>query len=119
MNLLIFMASAIISALFTNAGEGFIPVKDNVKLQALLAQHPKLDIYETAAVGTPQELEAMLKEDPAAVTKPNGFGWTLLHLAAFAGNVENAELLIAKGANIEARAKSKFRNTPLQAALLS
>jgi len=119
MNLMILMASAIVSALFVNDGEGFTRVKENAKLQALLAQNPKLDLFETAALGTTQQLEAMMKDDPSAVAKMTPFGWTPLHLAAFAGNAANTELLIRKGANIESRAKSKFRNTPLQTALLT
>jgi uncharacterized protein len=119
MSLMILMASAIISALFVNDGEGFTRAKENAKLQALLTQHPKLDLFETAALGSAQELEAMMKDDPSAVAKRTPFGWTPLHLAAFAGNAANTELLIGKGANIESRAKSKFRNTPLQTALLT
>jgi uncharacterized protein len=119
MNGMILAVSVILSALFTNSGEGFLEPKANAKLQALLADHPKLDLFETAALGTSQKLEAMLKDDPSAITKQTSFGWTLLHLAAFAGNAENTELLIKRGANLETRAKSKFRNTPLQTALLT
>jgi len=119
MHSMIFVASAILTALFANNGEGFTAPKENAKLQALLAEHPKLDLYETAAVGTAAELESMLRSDPGAVTRPNQFGWTLLHMAAFGGNAANTELLIKKGAVVEARAKTKFRNTPLQTALLT
>jgi len=38
---------------------------------------------------------------------------------AFGGNVATTELLLKKGAAIDARAGSQFRNTPLQTALLS
>ena len=109
--------SVILSALFTNSGEGFVEPKANAKLQALLAEHPKLDLFETAALGTSQQLEAMLRDDPSAIAKQTSFGWTLLHLAAFAGNAENTELLIRRGANLETRAKSKFRKTPLAEAV--
>ena len=43
----------------------------------------------------------------------------MLHLAAYTGNVANSELLIRRGADVNVRAKSKFRNTPLQTALLT
>lgn len=111
-------ASAVTRALFINVGEGFLDPKSNEILQAILALKPKLDLYDTAAVGAPGQLEKMLKADSAAATRSN-FGWTLLHLAAFAGNVPNTELLLAKGADVSARAKTKFLNTPLQTALLS
>ena len=87
-------------------------------LQAILAQKPHLDIFETATLGTASQLEAMLT-DADAVNRRTHFGWTLLHLSAFGGNVATTELLLKKGATIDARAGSKFRNTPLQTALLS
>jgi ankyrin repeat protein len=109
---------AVTIALFLNKGEGFFDPQKNAVLQAILAQKPALDLFETAALGTPATLDALLT-DPATITRRTPFGWTLLHMAAFGGNTGTTELLIRKGAAIEARAESKFRNTPLQAALLS
>src|SRR3954454_8047381 len=110
--------SAVISALFINQGEGFLDPAKNEILQAILAAKPHLDIFETAALGSAAQLDAMLT-DAGAVNRPNHFGWTLLHLSAFGGNVATTELLLKKGAAINVRAGSKFRNTPLQTALLS
>ena len=112
--------SDVTTALFALVkGEGFKDPKKNDALQAILAKHPALDIYETAALGTATEFEAMLRDFPDAVQRPNSFGWTALHLAAFAGNVANTQLLIDKGADVNVRAKSRFLNTPLQTALLT
>jgi ankyrin repeat protein len=113
--------SAVTVALFAipPGGQGFQDAAQNEVLQALLEQKPALDVFDTAALGTAQQLEAMLRKEPSLLTKRNPFGWTLLHLASFAGNAANTELLIRKGAAIESRAESKFRNTPLQTALLS
>jgi len=110
--------SAVISALFINKGEGFLDPAKNEMLHAILAQKPHLDIFETAALGTASQLEAMLT-DTDTVKSRNHFGWTLLHMSAFGGNVATTELLLKKGAAIDARAGSQFRNTPLQTALLS
>src|SRR5438132_460266 len=110
--------SAVISALFINKGEGFLEPAKNEMLHAILAQKPHLDIFETAALGTESQLDAMLT-GADSVNRRTHFGWTLLHLSAFGGNVATTELLIKKGAAIDARAGSKFRNTPLQTALLS
>jgi hypothetical protein len=109
--------SAVIVAMFINKGEGFLEPKSNEALQAVLARHPKFDVFDTAAFGTRDQLEAMLKTTP--VNARSSFGWTLLHIAAFAGNAPNTELLIARGADISDRATSKFRNTPLQTAVLN
>lgn len=109
---------AVTIALFINKGEGFLDPAKNEVLHAILAQKPSLSAFETAALGTPAELEAMLT-DADAVTKRTPFGWTMLHMAAFGGNAANTELLLKKGSAIESRAASKFRNTPLQTALLA
>jgi ankyrin repeat protein len=111
--------SEVIKALFKNDGEGFLDPAKNEALQKVLATKPKLDIYETAALGTSGTLEKMLGEDPEALNRPNQFGWTLLHLAAYGGNAPNTELLLRRGAAVNVHAKTKFRNTPLQAALLT
>jgi ankyrin repeat protein len=110
--------SAVTAALFINKGEGFVDAAKNEVLKAILAQKPQLDIFEVAALGTAAQLESMLN-DAEAVHRRNAFGWTLLHLSAFGGNVATTELLLKKGAAIDARAGSHFRNTPLQTALLS
>src|ERR1700730_9434574 len=112
--------SEVTTALFALVnGEGFKEPKKNEALQEILARNPHLDIYETAALGTATEFEAMLRDFPEAVRRPNSFGWTAMHMSAFAGNVANTQLLIDKGADVNVRAKSRFLNTPLQTALLT
>ena len=109
----------VISALFVNKGEGFVPVKSNEPLQALLAQKPELDFFETAAVGKAADLRCQLDADTSRIKARNSFGWTALHMASFAGNVANVELLLDRGADVNVRAETKFHNTPLQVALLT
>src|SRR5215212_6024712 len=112
--------SAVTAALFAIVrGEGFIDPPKNEILQLILARKPKLDIYDTAGVGTAEQLAAMLRAYPGALTRRNRFGWTLLHVAAFAGNAGTTQLLLDRGAAVDVRAESKFRNTPLQTALLT
>ncbi len=112
-------ASAVIAALFIIDGETFFDPKKNEVLQLVMARHPKLGLDETAALGTAGELASMLRNDPGAVSRFNPFGWTLLHIAAFAGNAGTTRLLINLGAPIDVRAKTRFLNTPLLASLLS
>ena len=108
----------VVVALFTLVNkESFIQPAKNEVLQLILARHPKLDLFETAALGTPAELSKMLKADQ--VNAFNDFGWTPLHVAAFAGNTANVKLLLDRGADIRARAKTKFRNTALLIAMLT
>jgi len=97
--------------------ESFLLPRDNPDLQAVLARHPALDLWQTAALGTPEELTKMLK--PESVNALNEFGWAPLHMAAFAGNVPNAKLLLDRGADMRLRAKTKFRNSPFLVAMLT
>jgi ankyrin repeat protein len=105
-------------ALFRNDGEGFVPPAKNEALQKLLAAKPALTFYEACGVGDAAEVARKLEADPKLATSWNEFGWSPLHLAAFSGSVETARLLLEHGADVNLRAKTKFRNTPLQAALL-
>lgn len=112
--------SAVTKALFTfDEDKNFIPPQRNAALQRLLAEKPKLDVYETAAVGDAADLQRMLREDPAQVSKRNELGWTPLHYAAFAGNTAAIKVLLGNGADIHARATNRFRNTPLIVATLT
>jgi ankyrin repeat protein len=110
--------SAALVALFISGKNGFVGRRPNPVLELLLAEKPAMDLFDIAAFGSGPALEELLKSDPAAVRARNPFGWTPLHVAAFAGNTATVEVLLAHGANIESRAGSRFRNTPLQTALL-
>ena len=105
--------------LFHNDGEGFTPPADNRALQALLARHPALSFLEACGVGDTAAIARQLKRDPKLATSWTPFGWSALHLAAFSGVPGAVQLLLEHGADINARARSKFKNTPLQAALLA
>src|ERR1041385_6593429 len=56
--------SAVTLAMFALVNkEGFMRPANNPLLKLLLARHPKLDLWETAALGTPAELTQLLKGD--------------------------------------------------------
>lgn len=111
--------SPIMKALLHNDGEGFTPPAENKALQALLAQHPALTFFEACGVGDTAEIARQLKRDPKLATTWHPAGFSPLHLAAFSGVPAAVQLLLDRGAEINARARSKFKNTPLQAALLA
>jgi ankyrin repeat protein len=111
--------SPIMAALFHNDGEGFTPPAENPALRALLAGHPALSFLEACGVGDTAEITRQLARDPRLATTWTEFGWSALHLAAFSGVPGAVQLLLDRGADLHARARSKFKNTPLQAALLA
>lgn len=111
--------SPTIAAMSLRNGDVFLRPQDNAVLKAVLAAKPKPDVFEEAALGNATALAARLDEDKTLVQAWHSSGWTLLHFAAFGGNVNTAALLIDRGAEIEARAKNKFENTPLQVAGLT
>jgi len=95
----------------------FMQPQKNEILQLILAHHPKLDLWQTAALGTSDDLAKMLK--PEQVNALNEYGWAPLHMATFAGNVPNVKLLLDRGADMRLRAKTKFRNSPFLVAMLT
>ncbi|HYY51984.1 MAG TPA: ankyrin repeat domain-containing protein [Myxococcales bacterium] len=111
--------SAVGAALGARRGDGFVPRRQNRVLDAVLRHGPKLTPWEICAIGTAEQVRAEISSDPALVKTYAPNGWTPLHAAAFADNAAAAALLLAAGAEVNARAKNKFDNTPLQVAMLS
>jgi uncharacterized protein len=110
--------SIVMAALFRIEGEGFVPPGKNAVLQTVLAQNPPLTFFEACAVGDFGQVARALRENPQLASQWNDFGWSALDLAAFSGRTETVLLLIESGADVNARARTKFKNTPLQVALL-
>ena len=111
--------SAVSAALFALTGQGFLPPAENKMLAAVLRRKPALSPLELCAVGTAALVNSELARDPAFAKSRVGLGWTPLHAAAFAGNTEVAALLLEHGAEVNARADNKFKNSPLQVGLLT
>ncbi len=111
--------SAVMAALAAQRKTGFIPRRENRLLHALLIRAPQLNAWETFALGTAEQVRAQLAAAPKMIAERSSVGWTPLHYAAFADNAASAALLIAAGAEVDARAKNRFDNTPLQVALLT
>lgn len=110
--------SAVFAALFRNS-RGFFPPQKNEVLQALLAAQPELTFFEAAGVGDAPGVKRMLEKNPALANEWHPIGWHGLHFAGFSGDAEVAKLFLDRGANPNLRAKTKFRNTPLQTSMLA
>ena len=85
-------------------------------IELLLACHPHLDIFEAAALGRTQVVDARLDEDPAAARAFSSDGFTALHLAAFFAQPEVVAVLLQRGADPGAVAKNVTAVTPLHSA---
>ncbi len=79
---------------------------------------PPADAYEACLVGDLKRARSFLEKNPGAIRETDT-PWTLLHAAAYSGNVELVKFLLSRGAPIDAEAHTKYRNTPLQTAMLS
>lgn len=101
----------LLMALYSGAGE---------LLDVILASGPDLNFYEAAALGRIDLVEKTLKEFPELVHAFSHDGFTALHLAAFFGSEEVADLLIAGGADVNALSHNQTIGrlaTPLHSAI--
>ena len=105
-----------VSALMWSVYTGQNLVRDFL-LAKLGAWDLPLDIFEAAATGNEQRLQAILSESPQAADSYSGDGWTALHLAAAFGTPLSVAALIFRGAKVDAVSKNAQRNQPLHAAL--
>jgi ankyrin repeat protein len=83
----------------------------------LLSLNPKLDVFTLCVAGNASAALAEIEKDPALLEAHSTDGWTPLHLAAFFGWVDLANLLIDKGAQVDSRSTNSMQNTPLHAAV--
>lgn len=86
-------------------------------LAMLIVRGAEMDVFAAAAVGNSVQLAELCDEDPERPHAYSYDGWTPLHLAAFFGQADAAELLLARGADVHARSRNDAANTPLHAAL--
>jgi uncharacterized protein len=71
-----------------------------------------LDIFSAAAAGQNARVAELIRENPTLLNAWGPMGLTPLHWATLAGQARTAELLIERGANVNARAQDDGR-TPL------
>ena len=89
---------------------------DQAIARAILTGVSELDVFEAAAFGELDRLTALLDADPDAATAFSADGFTPLHLASFFGKREAVELLLAHGAEPDARGRGWMTGTSLHSA---
>jgi uncharacterized protein len=85
-------------------------------LELLLAHGAKLDVFEAAAAGRLERVRELLAARPDLVAARAPDGWTALHLAAHFRHLPVVELLLSRGADVNARSTNSHANTALHAA---
>jgi len=89
--------SAILDALYRGDREG---------AEARLAEEPDPTIFEAAAMGQLDRVRELLLLEPGFVDQWSPDGFSALHLAAFFGHADVAQLLIERGADVDAVARN-------------
>jgi uncharacterized protein YndB with AHSA1/START domain len=85
-----------------------------------LAEGAELDVFDAAALGRVDRLQALLDADPGLVGSLSDDGFTPLHLACFAGGADAVRLLVERGAPLERLAEASFaRVRPLGTAVFA
>src|SRR5260370_5280048 len=101
----------------TDEDSSYPPAKNEI-LQEVMRVAPTTDAFEACLVGNLPRAAAFLDKEPNAI-RGDKLGWSLLHAAAYSGNVDLVKLLISRGAVVDAIATTKYKNTPLQTAMLT
>ncbi|MGH7837794.1 MAG: ankyrin repeat domain-containing protein [Candidatus Binataceae bacterium] len=101
-------ASAVMTAIYHGKNE----VRDT-----LLERGARLDIHEAAAAGKSENVAALAAQSPAAINSYSADGFTPLALAAFFGQRDVAQWLLANGAEVNAVAKNPTGYTALTGAV--
>jgi len=83
----------------------------------LVARGATLTLFEACAAGEVERAERLMANDRPAINAFSVDGWTPLHLAAYFGHTKIAEMLISRGASVNACSRNSTGNTPLHAAL--
>lgn len=82
----------------------------------LLGRGAQLDVFAAAAMGETEACRKFIQADDVLLHMASADGWTPLHLAAFFGRPETAEMLLSLGADPKLRSANAMHNTPLHAA---
>ena len=87
-------------------------------VDVLLDRGAEVDLHEAAALGRTDELRQLVGRSTKRANAFSEDGFTPLHLAAYFGHRDEVELLLDRGADIEARSRNRHLRavTPLHSA---
>jgi ankyrin repeat protein len=84
---------------------------DRPRADELLAQDPRLTVFEAAATGRTDRLRELLDADPVLANAYGDDGFHPLGLACFFGHVDAARLLLERGADVNALSRNEHIQT--------
>jgi uncharacterized protein len=87
-------------------------------VEAIAGRKRELDIFEAASLGRLERLQSCLS-DAAVVNSFSKDGFTALHFACYFGQPEAAQVLLEKGAKVDAVANNATKVMPLHSAASS
>jgi uncharacterized protein len=90
---------------------------DDALAEAVKRRVDTLDVFEAAAFGDVDGLGALLDDDPSLTTAYSGDGFTALHFAAFFGSDEAVQLLVDRGAEVDALGRGWMTGTAMHSAV--
>jgi uncharacterized protein len=85
-------------------------------VRILLEHGARASFFEACAIGLVDDVRRQLDASPEIVAQWSHDGWPPLHLAAYFGHRETAELLLAAGADVRAVARNAEANLAINAA---
>ncbi len=83
----------------------------------LIAAGAPVNAFDLAALGQRHQVQAAVDAQPLLLSELSHDGWTLLHLAAFAGSDRLVKWLLSQGAEPSRVSANAMANLPLHAAL--
>ena len=83
----------------------------------LLTRHPRLNLFEAAALGQLGRIEELVRDDESSVNAVAPDGFSALHLASYFGHPHVADWLLQHGADVDAVACNGSKLMPLHSAL--
>ncbi len=85
-------------------------------LEALIAAGPALDLYEAASLDRVHVVAELLDAQPQLLNVLSSEGFTALHMSSYYGAPDAVQLLIERGADVNAVTKNFLTNMPIHAA---
>ena len=84
---------------------------NNERVSALLAQNPKLNVFEASALGRADRVRQLVTADPSLANAYGDDGFQPLTLACFYGHIEAAMVLLDAGADPNTLGRNQYIQT--------